>query len=61
MKQMEKNGMMILSKGDEGGKWRNWRNWMKVGLFLSKWMEGTEEEGGNANSLAKCWVGNGGV
>jgi hypothetical protein len=41
--------------------WSGSRKWMEVGLFLSKWMEGMEEEGGNANDSAKCLVGNGGV
>jgi hypothetical protein len=30
---------------------------MEVRLFLSKWMEGTEDEGGNANDLAKVELG----
>jgi hypothetical protein len=44
---------MVLSEADEGGRWRKW---MEVGLFLSKWMEGMEEEGGNANEQ-KVWLG----
>jgi hypothetical protein len=45
---------MVLSEADEGGRWRKW---MEVGLFLSKGMEGTEEEGENANDLAKVELG----
>jgi hypothetical protein len=45
---------MVLFKADGGEKWRKW---MEVGLFLSKWMEGTEEEGGNANDSAKVELG----
>jgi hypothetical protein len=50
----EPKGGMVLSEADEGGKWKKWK---EVRLFLSKWMEGTEEEGGNANDSAKVELG----